>query len=508
MNLAIQNNVSSDYKPVPLAELFNGTDCQFLGSADDVIITGLANDSRRVKVGDLFFAVPGFAADGTKYIPEAASLGARAVVVETDVMGFEHLPIIKSGNIRKAMSSVAARFFGYPSKSLIVVGVTGTNGKTTITYLLSHILKSFDNFWGKIGTVEYYTGKRRLQAVNTTPDTLEIQKYLAEMREAKLTGCVMEVSSHGLDQHRCDDIEFSAAIFTNLTQDHLDYHKDLDSYFKAKSILFTKLLKSDGVAVVNANDPYSERLQKLTSARVITYSAIFNSSQTRSADIVFEDHGYNQNRRYFKASFSGKQISGTMPYLGKFNLANAAASVTAVVGLGHDFQQAVEALATAPQVPGRVERIDRKQPFTIIIDYAHTPDALENLLTGIDTRGRKIVVFGCGGDRDTTKRPIMAQVVVKYADMTVVTSDNPRTEDAKKIINDILKGIPPNSKYTVIEKRDEAIGEALKMAKPDDLVIIAGKGHEDYQIIGNTRHYFSDSKVVETYLKKMGYANS
>lgn len=508
MNLAIQNGILAEHKPVPLTELFEGTGCAISGPSDNVMITGLADDSRQVKIGDLFFAVPGFTTDGTKYIPEAASLGARAIAAEINIKGLEHLPVIECGNIRKTMSNVAAKFCNYPSRKLTVVGVTGTNGKTTVTYLLGHILKSFENIWGKIGTVEYYTGKRRIQASNTTPGTLEIQKYLAEMRDSKLTGCVMEVSSHGLDQHRCDDVEFSAAIFTNLTLDHLDYHKDFESYFKAKSILFSRLLKENGVAILNANDPYSEKIDRLTKAKVLTYSAIINPHQNKAADIVFQDKGYNNNRRHFDASYKGQTISGTMPYLGKFNLSNAAASIAAAVGLGYDFRKAIETLATAPQVPGRVEKIDKGQPFEVIIDYAHTPDALENLLTGMETSGKKIVVFGCGGDRDTSKRPIMGQVVIKYADRAVVTSDNPRTEDPRRIISDILKGIPQNSEYVVIEKRDEAISEALKSAQPGDLVIIAGKGHEDYQVIGNTRHYFSDPKVVETCLKKLGYAGS
>jgi len=318
----------------------------------------------------------------------------------------------------------------------------------------------------------------------------------------------MEVSSHGLDQCRCDDIEYNAAIFTNLTQDHLDYHKDIESYFHAKSRLFARLLRADGIAVLNANDSYYDKLRNMTPARIISYAVIADSSQTYDADITIEDDGYSNYQRRFKASFNGNTVMGTMPYLGKFNLANAAATIAAAVGMGYDFKTVIELLKDAPQVPGRVEKIEFGQPFEVVIDYAHTPDALENLLTGIETSGRKILVFGCGGDRDKTKRPIMGQVAMKYADRAIITSDNPRTEDPEQIIADIRKGIDNRQDYTVIQKRDEAIGEALGIAKADDLVIIAGKGHEDYQVIGNSRHYFSDPQVVKTVLKKMGYAGS
>jgi UDP-N-acetylmuramoyl-L-alanyl-D-glutamate--2,6-diaminopimelate ligase len=377
-----------------------------------------------------------------------------------------------------------------------------------VTFLLAHILSTGGKTWGKIGTVEYFTGKRTIQAINTTPDTIELQEYLAEMRDSKMPGCVMEVSSHGLDQHRCDDIEFSEAVFTNLTQDHLDYHRDIDSYFNAKSILFTKLLKEDGIAILNANDSHFERLSAICSMTMISYSVISDAKQKYTADVIIEDKGYRDNQRHFKVSYAGKSRDGVMPYLGRFNLANAGAAIAAAIGMGYDFDKAIDLLSTAPQVPGRVEKVDMGQPFEVIIDYAHTPDALENLLTGVDTSGKKILVFGCGGDRDKTKRSIMGQVAVKYADNIIITSDNPRTEDPGRIIADIQKGISGKTNYSVTEKRDEAISQALALASAGDLVIIAGKGHEDYQIVGNTRHYFSDPKVVKTALKKMGYAGT
>lgn len=508
MSFTSVSNMTSKYGSVSLAKLFAGLDCGVARNFSEVIVTGLANDSRKVKPGDLFFAMPGFVTDGNKFIPEAMSLGAKVVVTQSDVSNIESLPIIRCKDIKKLMSVVANRFFDFPSTKLSVIGVTGTNGKTTVSYLFNHIMDCCREKWGRIGTVEYFTGKRTVSALNTTPDALELQALLAEMIDSGMNGCIMEVSSHALDQGRCDDIEFSGAVFTNLTQDHLDYHKDMESYFRAKSILFSRLLQEDGFAVLNIDDPYSGEMKKLCHGKVLTFSVIRNSDQTSTADVKLIDDGYEDNYRYFRASFQGETLDGSMPLPGSFNLSNAAAAIGAAISGGCHLNDAVKALKTAPQVPGRVERVDVGQPFEVIVDYAHTPDALKNLLRGVDTTGDKILVFGCGGDRDRTKRPVMGEIAVNFANRVVVTSDNPRSEDPKRIINDILKGISKGSNFTVIEERDKAIGEALKTASPGDLVIIAGKGHEDYQVVGNRRLYFSDPGVVKKYLKKMGYAGS
>lgn len=508
MNLASINNMASKYNSVSLAKLFVGLDCIIAEDFSEVMIAGLANDSRKVKPGDLFFAVPGFVTDGKKFIPEAVSLGARVVVVQSDVPCIEGIPVIKCKDIKKTMPVIAGRFFGFPSNRLSVVGVTGTNGKTTVSYLFTHIMDCCGEKYGRIGTVEYYTGKRTVNALNTTPDALELQTLLAEMRDSEMNGCVMEVSSHALEQGRCDGIEFGGAVFTNLTQDHLDYHKDMENYFKAKSILFSDLLKEDGFAVINIDNPYSEKIKSLCRGKILTFSVIENSGQVSTANIRLIDDGYKDNNRYFKASFRDRTIGGSMPLPGRFNLSNAAAAIGAAISNGCLFDDAIKALKTAPQIPGRVERVDLGQPFEVIVDYAHTPDALKNLLMGVESSGEKIIVFGCGGDRDKTKRPLMGEIAVKFADRAIVTSDNPRNENPMRIINDILKGIPKEGNCVVIEDRDKAIGEALTKAKPDDLVIIAGKGHEDYQVVGNRRLYFSDIDMVKKYLKKMGHAGS
>lgn len=508
MNLAIENYTASNNKPVQLEKLFDGLDVNIAQNHYPVEITGLAYDSRKVRPGDLFFAVPGHLTDGAKFIVEAVSLGAKAVVVQVKDNITGSVPVIKCGNIRRIMSAAASRFYDYPSKQLRIIGITGTNGKTTVCFLINHIMKTIGEQWGNIGTIGYDTGNRIINALNTTPNPIDIQMYLAEMRDNNIHGCVMEVSSHGLIQHRCDDVGFSGAVFTNLTQDHLDYHKDMESYFKAKSILFSKLLDDDGFAVLNLDDPYYQKLKKVCQGKILTYSTSDKPEKTESADITILDNGSKNNLRHFKASYKSKSLTGTMPLLGIFNLSNAGAAIAAAVSAGCDFTIAVEALQNAPQVPGRVERVEEGQPFDVIVDYAHTPDALKNLLKGVNTNGDKILVFGCGGDRDKTKRPIMGKIAAQYSDRIYVTSDNPRTEDPQMIINDILKGIPENIKYTVNANRDEAIGLALASAKKGDLIIIAGKGHEDYQIVGNTRHYFSDPMVIKKHLRKLSYEGS
>lgn len=509
MNLAINSDLVEVRRSVPLRDLFEGLELNISYSIKQVGITGLANDSRKVRRGDLFFAVPGFVTDGAKYISEAASLGARAIVTEAPDVKLDYLPVIRCGDIRKLMPAVAARFYQYPSRDIKVIGITGTNGKTTVSFLLSHLLGGSNRSWGRLGTVEYFTGKKTTRALNTTPDSIDLQKCLAEMRDYGMAGCAMEVSSHGLDLHRCDEIEFQAAVFTNLTQDHLDYHKDMESYFAAKSVLFSKFLKADGLAVLNADDARYEKLKTLCrGAKIISYSTSASRSKGGEVDLQIEDLGMTGGVRKFKMIHQGRSLEGILPLLGKFNLANAAASAATAIGSGMAAEDVIESLSSAPQVPGRVERVDEGQPYQVIIDYAHTPDALVNLLEGVDSQREKILVFGCGGDRDKTKRPLMGGIAARLADRVFVTSDNPRTEDPAKIINDILKGMPKSGKITVNEKRDEAIGQALASAKPGDLVIIAGKGHEDYQIVGNTRHYFSDPDVVKSHLKKLGYGSS
>lgn len=504
MNLVAADKMTSNRKSVTLGELFEGTGCKLNSEQAAIRISGLADDSRKVKRGDLFFAVPGFSADGRKFVPEAVSLGACAVVCESNNLCGVDIPTIYCKNIRRVLSQVAAKYYGYPSLQIPVVGVTGTNGKTTTTYYLTHIMSSAGKQWGRIGTVEYFTGKRTVNAINTTPDSLLLQELLAEICENNLSGCAMEVSSHGLDLGRCNDISFAGAIFTNLTQDHLDYHKTMERYFSAKSILFEKLVRADGFCVLNADDPYFEKMKKICRAKALSYSLIDASG----ADYFVEDDGIDGRMRSFRVHHRGKIFGGALPHLGRFNLYNFVAALAAAAALDVDIESAIEAMRHAPQVPGRVQIIDMGQPFTVIVDYAHTPDALKNLLTSLECPRRKLVVFGCGGDRDRAKRPLMGEIAANNADQVIVTSDNPRSEEPGKIIKDILKGMSGRGNYVVIENRDEAIGRAISSAEPGDMVIIAGKGHEDYQIIGKNKHYFSDQDVARKYLKKLGYADS
>jgi len=503
MNYAVSGDVRVNKTSMKLSQLFEGITVTCPANAESITITGFKSDSRQVKSGDLFFAVPGYSEDGIKYIPEALSLGAMAVVTEVaDYKSFD-VPVIVCPDIRLVMSQLAARFFDYPSTKLNVIGITGTNGKTTISFLIKHIMEKRSERWGKIGTIDYDTGQNKISAINTTPGAIEIHGLLSEMVENGMNGCVVEVSSHGIDQKRCEDIQFSSAVFTNLTQDHLDYHKDMDSYFGSKARLFSELLKSSGTAILNYDDSRYEQLASLVEGNSISYSVdLANKDKT---DLLLTDNGLEKGRRYFDCTYGSQKISSYIPLLGKFNLQNAAAAITAAIANDISLSDAVEALKDAPQVPGRVELVSKGQPFEIIIDYAHTPDALENLLCGLETDGRKIVVFGCGGDRDRAKRPLMGQIATENAAEVIITSDNPRTENPSKIIEDIIKGLPSDAKYQVLEKRDKAIREALQIAENGDLVIIAGKGHEDYQVVGSTRHYFSDPQVVISCLKDLGY---
>lgn len=504
MNLVAASEMVSNGRVITIGKLFEGIDCKFTQKEAEIEINGLADDSRMVKKGNLFFAIPGFSVDGRKFVPEAISLGAKAIACESNDLDVIDVPIIRCRNIKRTLAVVSAKYYGYPSLKMPVVGVTGTNGKTTTTYLLSHIMSCNGKPWARIGTIEYFTGKNTISAINTTPNSLLLQRLLAEACESNLVGCAMEVSSHGLEMGRCDEISFAGGVFTNLTQDHLDYHKTMENYFSAKSVLFEKLIKPDGFAILNADDPYYTRLKNISRAMVLSYSLLPDSG----ADFVIQDGGQNDGICNFILSHEGKNIKGEMPLIGKFNLQNAVAAVAAACRLGIDLGSAVEALASAPQVPGRVQKISMGQPFTVIVDYAHTPDALKNLLTNLEPENEKLLVFGCGGDRDRAKRPLMGQIAVQNADRVIVTSDNPRTEDPAKIIADIVKGMSGAKNYFVLENRDQAIGQAINMAKPGDIVIIAGKGHEEYQIIGKNKHYFSDQEVARKYLKKLGYAAS
>ncbi len=461
-------------------------------------ITGLTDDSRRVSPGGLFVAVKGTQSDGHRFLAQAVAAGAGAIVVETGRVSRETLasigvPVIQVGDSRRALGLLASRFYGDPSRRLKMIGVTGTNGKTTTTYLCKAILEAACTRAGVIGTVAYLFGEERVVATHTTPGALELQGLLRKMVDAGMQAVVMEVSSHALALDRAAGCQFGTAVFTNLTQDHLDFHADMEDYFRAKLRLFTELA-AGARAIVNGDDPYSGRVVEATRARVWTY-AIDRPADLRAADVQISLNGVR-----FTAHTPEGSVALRSPLVGRHNVHNILAAVGVGLAQGVPLEASAAGVAALKNVPGRFEQVDAGQPFTVIVDYAHTEDALYRLLTTAQSvrTGRIITVFGCGGDRDRGKRPKMGRVAARYSDVVVVTSDNPRTEDPDAIIREILPGVEAglreagHGRYLIHADRRAAIAEAIRLARPGDLVLIAGKGHEDYQIIGKEKHPFDD----------------
>ncbi|HWP39279.1 MAG TPA: UDP-N-acetylmuramoyl-L-alanyl-D-glutamate--2,6-diaminopimelate ligase [Tepidisphaeraceae bacterium] len=465
-----------------------------LGGIPDVRISGIQEDSRLIRPGDLFIARPGTKADGSQFIADAQARGAVAVVSSKRVDGIA-LPQVTIED-PAAASVLANVFYGEPSASMRVVGVTGTNGKTTTTYLIRHLLKRAGIRCGLIGTVEIDDGKTRQAAEMTTPSATEVARLLAAMRDRGCRACAMETSSHALHQHRVSGVRFAAAAFTNLSGDHLDYHKTIDDYAAAKARLF-EMLPPDAVACVNVDDQWSGRMIRDTQARVIGWG-FASGADYRARDVATSSGG-----THFVLVSPDGRTEVKMQLIGRHNVENALCAA-AVVGeaFGLSVHQIAAGLSDAAGAPGRLQAVHAGQPFTVLVDYAHTDDALENVLSALRplTRGRLRVVFGCGGDRDRSKRPRMARVAERLADVIYVTSDNPRTENPQAIIDEILSGFSSDTakngregKNVIVEPdRRTAIQRVLADAESDDVVLIAGKGHEDYQIIGTVKHHFDD----------------
>ena len=469
-----------------------------LGGVADVEIAGICEDSRLVCAGDLFIARSGTKNEGAKFIGQAIERGAAAVV--TSQPQECAIPQILMADPGKAVSAMAHIFYRRPSNQVNLVGVTGTNGKTTTAYLLRHLVGKFNQRCGMIGTVQTDDGKTCRESSLTTPGAIEVVKLLAAMRENGCRACAMEVSSHALDQGRVAGVRFAGAAFTNLTRDHLDYHKDMDHYAAAKAKLF-EMLDEDAVAVVNADDPWSDRMLVGCKARAVRFG--FNED----ADYRARDFALTSDGCKFVLYTPDGNTEVSMGMIGQHNIANA---LTAAALAGEVFRLSVHqisaGLADARGAPGRMEPVRCGQPFTVLVDYAHTDDALSKALQALRplTRGKLRVVFGCGGDRDRTKRPLMAQAAEKTADVIYVTSDNPRTEDAINIISEIIAGFSRHHKKPVIVEADRrtAIARAMEDCRPSDVVLLAGKGHENYQIIGATRHHFDDVEEVKMVLQR------
>jgi UDP-N-acetylmuramoyl-L-alanyl-D-glutamate--2,6-diaminopimelate ligase len=461
------------------------------GPAAEVEITALAYDNRLVVPGTLFFCVPGFTRDGHDFAPDAVARGAAALVVERHVD--LEVAQIEVSSVRAAMAPAAAMFYRDPTAELKTVGVTGTNGKTTTAFLVRELLEADRRQTGLLGTVKSIIGGRERTVQRTTPEAIDLQRTFREMVDAGDEACAMEVSSHALELRRADAIHYAAGVFTNLTQDHLDFHPTMDAYFAAKRRLFVDA--DTAVAVVNVDDPYGARLAAELSDP-ITFG-IRTEAAYRAVDVRTDLAGSR-----FDVVMPGGELELSSPLRGDFNVYNVLGALAAARALGVPEPTCAAAIATAGQVPGRFETVDDGQPFAVLVDYAHTPDSLENVLRAARglTEGRLIVVFGCGGDRDRGKRPLMGEIAARLADRAIVTSDNPRSEDPEAIIEEILAGAGVRTPHN--PDRREAIAEAIAAAAPGDVVVIAGKGHEQGQEFeGGRKIPFDDVTVAHEILR-------
>ncbi len=463
-------------------------------SLPDIPILGVECDSRKVKPGFLFVAIRGISQDGNDFIKDAISRGAAAVAAEEKTDG--PVPYVHAAEPRIALARLAGAFYGRPSEKLVCVGITGTNGKTTSSYLLEHLLKKENKKVGVLGTVNYRFNQKTLPATETTPGPLKIQEMLSEMARGRCGYVVMEVSSHALDQDRTEGVNFQSALFTNLTQDHLDYHETLEAYFGCKARLFLGL-RPEATAVLNADDAWVMKLQKIISSKILTYGI------HGAADFKAENIEGRRDQTVFDLKGFGKKIRFGIPLIGTHNLYNALGSLALFHSLGFDVQKAADHFHDFQGVPGRLEPVRAGQDFQVFIDFAHTPDGLENVLSCLKSykSRRLILVFGCGGDRDRGKRPQMAQIASRNCDFVYVTSDNPRSEDPKDIAEEIRGGFPANFKnYRIILDRRKAVRQALLSARSGDVVLLAGKGHERNQWIGTESISYSEREEAERVL--------
>ena len=461
-------------------------------------IREICYDSRRVKSGDLFVAIRGFDTDGHKFIASAADNGAVAVICEEEPS--VDIPYILVEDSRNALAIAGKNFYHDPSAALTVIAVTGTNGKTTTTYLLKHIIEKITGAKvGLIGTNGNMIGDVTFHTERTTPESLDLQRFFREMADAGCTYAVMEVSSHSLVLSRVDGVHFHTGIFTNLTQDHLDFHKTMEEYARAKALLFSRCEHG----WFNLDDEWARVMIENASCSIKTYSV-----ETADADLIAKDRRYAANGVRFCVMYQNELQRVDLKIPGVFSVYNALGVIGAGLSLGFTLEQCCEALNSASGVKGRMEVVPTDGNYTILIDYAHTPDALENVLKSLRavTKGRIVAVFGCGGDRDRTKRPIMGRIGAENADFCIITSDNPRTEDPEAIIQDILEGLKgDNLKYVpkeVIPDRVKAIQWAIDNHKDHDVIVLCGKGHEDYQTIGHVNHHLDEREVVAEYLER------
>ncbi len=488
-----------------IAELITGmNDTEILGQPD-ADIEGLAYDSRRVGPGYLFVAVRGYKLDGHDFIGDALARGASALVIERGHIPAPatEVPVISVSDSRAALAELSARFYGNPSRHLSVLGVTGTNGKTTTAFLVESILRVAGIHTGLLGTVKYRIGEREFEVDRTTPESLDLQHLYREMVDAGVEAVAMEVSSHALELHRVDSTHFEVAAFTNLSQDHLDFHHTMEDYFQAKARLFASRERGGLAArnaVINLDDPTGERLLPLCAGEIITYG-------TRLAMLEGAILDMDLRGMTVRLSFRGREIALRSPLTGAFNLQNIMAATGIILAMGLQLDDAAAGIEVFTGVPGRFELIEA-DGFAVLVDYAHTPDSLKKAIQAARdlATGKVITVFGCGGDRDREKRPLMGKWAGKLSDYAIITSDNPRSEDPEAIIDQVEEGLKPEvtGGWARMADRREAIAEALRMAAEGDLVLVAGKGHEQGQTIGDRVIPFSDVEVVGQLLEELG----
>lgn len=457
----------------------------------DSAITDITIDSRKVVEGSVFVCIRGENVDGHSFAEKAVEMGAAAIVAEEELSLC--VPVIVYPNTKIALAEIASKFYGAPEKSLHLVGITGTNGKTSVSYFIKKIIESTGKKVGIIGTNEILVGKEDVgvkSSTPTTPNSLELRQIFKRMVEMGAEYAVMEVSSHALDMHRVEGLTYDVGIFTNLTQDHLDYHKTMENYFLCKKRLFD----ISKVGVINVDDEYGKRIFSDTKNEKIGIG--IKGADLTATNVVVEDKGVS-----FTASYNQQEYPVSLPVSGLFSAYNGLCALGAAVALGIPFDKATKALSETDGVKGRLERVQVNTDYSVFIDYAHTPDGLENVLSAVNSfkKGRNIAVFGCGGDRDATKRPIMGKIGTEMADIAIITSDNPRCEDPAKIIEDITAGAKDDN-FVVIENRRDAIKYALSIAEKDDIVLLLGKGQETYQIIGKEKIDFDERKIVREIL--------
>lgn len=468
------------------------------------------SDSRAIQPDDVFFAVPGNSQNGTDFVVDAVKGGASAIVCAQGTSIQTHVPVIHVNNVRRALAYAAAQSVNHPTSAFYLSGITGTNGKTTTTYILEAFWR--DQLSGVIGTVNVRYAGQIHPASHTTPDPIQLHRLFSEMKSSQVKRVAMEVSSHALDQYRCDFCDFDSAVFTNLTQDHLDYHQTMDNYFKAKAILFERILrdssKRNKLAVVNIDDAYGVSLAQSLRRDDIPYQTFSTSDPKADLHVLLSSDSISGLKAKLGGVFG--QIDIETNLIGEHNIRNIMGAMLVAHHSGVKLDVMQKALQSVA-VPGRLDRVGKSRFF---VDYAHTPDALENVLSAVrkimraeNSSGRLIAVFGCGGDRDRTKRPLMGAIAAKLADVALVTSDNPRTENPEKIVEDILPGVLNHKKpfdgksgYVVVVDRKSALKKSVEIAGPEDVIVVAGKGHEDYQIIGKEKFHFDDKEILAEFL--------